>query len=370
MHLGPRSQTAECAGTRKDLPRLFPAVKKRGAWHLAMGVFRRNSHLALHFRRRRKREAHRRAAQQQQRAELASDLSAWKALGDQRRSLAAAAEQRGQSWAERAEAEGLPIDEVGSRANRRCAQFIAARGLKRGVSPWRRDVGVGPVQTWVEYCREAAVPNDATLRRIVSDSLSFPLTAAFAARLVGVTASAQAGRLSLLVLGAEVGSELGGLSKWTELLGAHGLGARELHVCFVGPRVPSSLDGTTQTLSSADGVASFAFLRGAWHEPDVQARVPPAHALPQMALAFNSGLAEHAAGWIPTLRDVLHKRRVPLACTSYHSPEAELDARTLVVSHSHACMQAIYVPLLPMAVPCMDACRPPVPMLYPWLCMH
>jgi hypothetical protein len=49
------------------------------------------------------------------------------------------------------------------------------------------------------------------------------------------------------------------------------------------------------------------------------------------ARRYNSGLAEHAAGWLPTLRDLYWHKRVPLALTSYHAAEAQLDARTLAV---------------------------------------
>jgi hypothetical protein len=140
------------------------------------------------------------------------------------------------------------------------------------------------------------------------------------------------GRLSLLVLGPEVGSELSGRSKWAELLDGHGLGATELCVCFCGPRVPTSLDGAERRVLIPSGVLRFAFLRGVWHDPRVQARVPLVHSAPQLALAFNSGLADYAAGWLPTMRALFWQRGIPLACTSYHAPEAELDARTLAVS--------------------------------------
>lgn len=139
----------------------------------------------------------------------------------------------------------------------------------------------------------------------------------------------------LLVLGAEDSELAAPESTWGELLGAHGLGwegdGARLGVLFVGPRVPARLDGASRTVRTPHGALHLAYLRGAWHEDVVQSRVPPTHATPQLALAFNSGLADYATGWLPTLRDLYWRRGVPLACTSYHQPEAELDARTLAV---------------------------------------
>ena len=177
---------------------------------------------------------------------------------------------------------------------------------------------------------QSEMPRGRAMRAIASDALSFPLTVAHAAHLAGVTADAT-GRLSLLILGPERGAELSGRSKWAELLDGHGLGAREVCACFVGPRVPASLDGRCTLQRTSAGTLRFAFLRGVWHDAAVRARAPATHRAPQLALAFNSGLAEHAPGWLPTLRQLYWGSALPLACTSYHAPEAELDARTLAV---------------------------------------
>ena len=132
-------------------------------------------------------------------------------------------------------------------------------------------------------------------------------------------------------------AELSGLAKWAELLGdAHGLNCSRLHVLFCGPEVPRKLDGTTRRVPHGDsGELVCAFVRDTWHGASA-APAPPVAALlaahpPQLALCFNSGLAEHARSWLPTLSDLYWRRRVPIACTSYHRPEAELDARTLAV---------------------------------------
>ena len=183
------------------------------------------------------------------------------------------------------------------------------------------------------------MPADAALRTVASDALSFPLTAAFAARLANVTADASTGRLTLLVLGAEA-SELSGLSKWQELLSdSHGLGATSATILFVGPRVPKSLDGQSKVVQppqppsgsksqlARGGELRLSFVRGFWHH--VRHRIAAELQRPQLALAFNSGLAEHADGWLPTLDALYHGLHCPLAFTSYHGPEAELDARTL-----------------------------------------
>ena len=115
---------------------------------------------------------------------------------------------------------------------------------------------------------------------------------------------------------------------WAELLdGSHGLHASSLCVLFAGPHVPEKLDG--QNRVGCGGALRMCFLRGLWHE--ARHRTPSDLPPPQIALAFNSGLAEHAAGWLPTLQALYFGLRLPLAFTSYHQPEAELDARTLAV---------------------------------------
>ena len=268
-----------------------------------------------------------RALQRDNRRELADDLRKWINASATRRQLAAVAAERGESVEAQAAALGLPFDKRMHARHRDCAQYIAKGGLRRGVPPWMRESHVGPVGSWREYELASGMPGGATQRAVISDSLSFPLTAAHALRLAGV--SAIDGRLSLLVLGPEIGAELSGRLKWGELLGeAHGLGARELWVCFCGPLVPRALDGVTRRLRTRTGDLHFAFFRGMWHDAHVRLHTHPA---PQIALAFNSGLAEHAQGWLPTLRRLFWARRVPLALTSYHAAEAELDARTLVV---------------------------------------
>ena len=270
---------------------------------------------------------------------LRTDLGRWLLLGRQRRMLAeaAAASTQGDEsvealWLSRAAAESLPIDQAGYARHLRSAKYIATHRLKRGQSPWSRTAApIGPVASWAEYKREASMPSsNGAFCDVVSDSLSFPLTAAFAARIAGVDASTSGGRLTLLILGAEVGSELGGLAaKWGELVGlSHGLGARALTLLFVGPEVPRRLDGVSRHVSARSGDDILAvFARGLWH--DVHPTLPPELARPQLALCFNSGLAEHAGSWLPTLRHLYWEARCPIACTSYHQPEAELDARTL-----------------------------------------
>ena len=133
------------------------------------------------------------------------------------------------------------------------------------------------------------------------------------------------------------------------MLGALGLGATEVSVAFVGPRVPRALDGKTTSKRSAHGKLRFTYLRGLWHE--AATRLPAADS-PDLALAFNSGLADYAASWLPTLRHLYWECGVPIAFTSYHKPEAELDVRTLAVrlgvraSHLH-CEANPYASALP-----------------------
>ena len=285
---------------------------------------------------------------QTERRELAEDLSAWVALAAQRRAAFDAAEATGADWAAQAAAQGLPVDAKQYDLHDRCSAFIASRSLERGVPFGASAAGmIGTCSGWRDYERAVEMPKTAAARAVLSDCLSFPLTAAYAAQIAGVGGGGDA--LSVLVLGAE-DSELNGLSKWAEMLRVGRHGTRELRVCFVGPRVPTRLDGSETTLrhdpAGDDGAKSakgggerapplllrFAFVRGHHHEAHVRARVPAAFAAPQLALAFNSGLAEHAGDWLPTLRPLLWgPRPIPLALTSYHKPEAELDARTLAV---------------------------------------
>ena len=233
--------------------------------HVAMrGPHRRGSRLARWTFRRHQR---RRAWLAKERAELAEDLSRWTELAIKRRALFDAAEARGVDWQAQAEAQGLPVDAKSLALHNACAKLIAARALRRGIPFWRRSpqsdlMGVAlPCSNWREYERAAAMPSGAANRAVLSDSLSFPLTAAYAARVARVSATPDTDKqcLSLLILGAEVGSELSGrAAKWGELLGSgHGLGTvRELRVCFVGPRVPRRLDGTQRTATipmSAEG---------------------------------------------------------------------------------------------------------------------
>lgn len=289
--------------------------------------------------------------------ELDSDLKEWRQLCAQRQQLAKAASERGQSWEEQAAAQKLEIDKRGFARHQKCMDYIQKKNLQRGVSPWLRKRALGgldqpPPETWQAYADAAGVPTSTAARAVISESLSFPLTAAHAARLAGITADPSTGCLSLLVLGAEFGAELSGLEKWAELTGdGHGLGeVRTLHILFCGPEVPAKLDGETRHFETATGCTlTCAFVRGAWHRRMADVLAPDSGLLPaeddasdgdggvanlglaQLALCFNSGLAEHAAEWLPSLRDLFWRRRVPLACTSYHQAEAELDARTLAV---------------------------------------
>jgi hypothetical protein len=287
-------------------------------------TFRRGSHLDSWVRRQRMKRRRLVA----QRGTLDSDLQEWVELTFQRKMLASAAEANDQSWEEQALAQKLPVDKAGHARHMQCTEFIATHGLRRGVCPWSRTARIEAVENWEEYERLAGLPKGETLRMVYSDALSFPLTAALAARTAGI-AAAPNGQLSLVVLGPE-GAELAGRKKWAELLNGHGLNVHNLFVSFVGPEVPKRLDGTSlHARTEAGGEMHFLFLRGLWHDPKVQLRLTEAHATPQLALAFNSGFAEHAKDWLPTFRDLFWRREVPLACTSYHPPEAELDCRSL-----------------------------------------
>ena len=308
------------------------------------------------------------------RAELRKDLAQWLSLGTYRAKLAHNAAEAGRSWEEQAKLEQLPIDTKGHALHLKCLAYIEKHGLQRGQSPWLRSHQLSVprkdapatlhLKDWPAYVRAADVPDGAALRAIISESLSFPLTAALAARLACVTADPISGCLSLLVLGAEMGAELSGLEKWAELLGdSHGLGdVRSLHVLFCGPKIPAKLDGETRHFRAATGeLLTCAFARGAWHGQAKSTVLANTSLLPsedsaadgeggeanigypQLALAFNSGLAEHASSWMPSLKDLYWGQRIPLACTSYHKPEAELDARSLAVllGVPHGCMHCM-----------------------------
>ena len=80
------------------------------------------------------------------------------------------------------------------------------------------------------------------------------------------------------------------------------------------------------------------FLRGVYHAVCHHALAleePP----PALAIAYNSGIADFASSWAPTVRALL-AARVPLAFTSYHAPEAGLDARTLAALGARVVVRA------------------------------
>lgn len=282
---------------------------------LKLSKHRRNSRLHLWTQRKLIQRRIRRA----NRNELKQDLIEWLSIGAQRSELAEAAAARGETWEQQAKLQHLEIDSRAYALNLKCYEYIQKHNLQRGVTPWLREAPLSkPANNWREYAEAAGVPRGGAVRSVISESLSFPLTAAFAARLSGVQADPNSGLLSLLVLGAEMGAELSGLEKWAELLGdSHGLGhVRSLHVLFCGPRVPTKLDGETRSFrNDRDELLTCAFVRGPWHErcadilaessgllpsedDAIDAELGQANiGLPQLCLAFNSGLAEHAGQW-------------------------------------------------------------------------
>ena len=154
-------------------------------------------------------------------AELDADLHEWRALTAQRTRIAEAAALRGESWEQQAKRQKLDIDTRGQELHAKVSEYISKQRLQKGTSPWLREEPLAEVpDSWEAYVRVASVPRGDALRAVISESLSFPLTAAHAARIAGVTADPSSGCLSLLVLGAEMGAELSGLEKWAELLGS------------------------------------------------------------------------------------------------------------------------------------------------------
>jgi hypothetical protein len=229
-------------------------------------------------------------------------------------------------WKQQALTQGLPIDRKGHALHVRCARYIQRRQLRRGEPIWQSkpvdDDSAAHLTSWESFARVAHLPVEASQRAVITDALSFPLTAALALKLVGIGSC----ELSVLILGAEE-AELAGLTKWFELL--HALGSKSARLLFVGPLVPRKLDATSERILGPEGrVLHVHHARGHFHDVSVQARVPSEHMAPQLALACNSGLAEHVRDWAPTLRALIGFG-IPFACTSYHAPEADLDARTL-----------------------------------------
>ena len=312
---------------------------------------------------------------------LEIDHAEWSALCEQRRQLAEACAARGLSWEAQAEEQGLPVERAALQLHQRCQRLIKAHALRRGVPLWQPSAPYGdgaqhaPLAGWDAWVEATSMPVSLeglgriaprdwpALRALVTDALSPPLTAAHALRLLrahghehGRTTTHGKGagpskpsRLSVLVLGAE-GFELGGRSKWLELCRAFP-SARRVVVVFVGPGVPASLHGKTRTVRTT-GVGSgggggvggsggdsgggggvgglqrlrLRFVRGVYHEALRNGELPTEARAPQLALALNSGLADFYSSWGPTLSALL-AARVPLACTSYHAQEAELDVR-------------------------------------------
>ena len=185
---------------------------------------------------------------------LKRDLADWLNLSHQRRELAEQSEAAGLTWVAQAERQGLPIDGRGLKLHMRCAAFIAKHKVRRGVATWHSDgLNCADVpDSWDDFAASRRVPRGVARRAVISDALSFPLTAALALRVANVVDERSVpAELSLLVLGAEAGAELGGWSKWFELLWV--TGSTDATLTFVGPRVPKALDGTRRVLTETGG---------------------------------------------------------------------------------------------------------------------
>jgi len=275
---------------------------------------------------------------------LDADMAGWTALCAQRRELAAASEARGLSWAEQAEEQGLPVDAAALRLHERCAGLISRHELRPGVPPWQPAAPYASPASWDAFADATGMPGGSegapwrlgegrlavarrdgpALRAVLTDALSPPLTAVHALRLAGWGCASGVSELRLLVLGAEGGAELSGAAKWLELLRALP-GVKRAYVFFVGPEVPKRLHRTRRTLRLGGAFCKLCFVRGTFHEAEA---LPRRARAPHLALALNSGLYDLHRSWTPTLAALL-AARVPLALTSYHAQEAELDARTL-----------------------------------------
>lgn len=264
---------------------------------------------------------------------LASDLASWIELSKRRRALALFNERRGVDWERQAMEQNLPINRTGLSLHQRCRNYISRHRLGRGDITWSssREVADLAELSWNAFAKATNMPHNAAHRALITDSLSFPLTAAFALRQTrGLSAAGQT--VSLLVLGAERDSELAGLSKWFELLkslhNVEGKSVRHGRIVFVGPGVPADLHAITHRLEDGNGLTlELTYACGPFHQPKVQELIAR-HSSFHLALAYNSGLAEHVSSWAPTLR-ILFRSGIPLAFTSYHIHEAMLDARTL-----------------------------------------
>ena len=146
-----------------------------------------------------------------ERRQLARDLQEWQALGARQTALVEAADGRGEAWEAQAQAQGVEFDAASVALHEQCAAYIAQHGVRRGRPPWMRRVALPePVTSWAAYAQAAQQPADAVLRAVASDSLSFPLTAAYACHLAGVRANPRTGQLSLLILGPEA-AEIAGI---------------------------------------------------------------------------------------------------------------------------------------------------------------
>ena len=286
---------------------------------------------------------------------LSRDLQNWRALVRERRALAEAS--AGLTWEEQAAAERLPVDLDGLALHRACGRLIAKRGLRRGETPggWRppRHALCPLPRSWRSLAAAAAMPGGNARRALITDALSFPLTALHALRLqYGAEIQAHDGYLSITILGAEVGAELAGCQKWLVLLRALPA-ARAVRLLFVGPRVPARLAGQRRRLHLGRRKLELRFLRGVYHDVCHHALAleePP----PALAIAYNSGVADFASSWAPTVRALL-AARVPLAFTSYHAPEAGLDARTLATLGARVVVRAAPNPFSSM-LPHLDEC--------------
>ncbi|KAL3917428.1 MAG: hypothetical protein SGPRY_006405 [Prymnesium sp.] len=230
---------------------------------------------------------------------LSRDLAAWVGLCASRRALAQQAARRGIGIDAQALAQKLPVDRKSFKLHERCARFISRHRLRRGVlvGSFEPPASTSVLPVLRDWSQVHQLPKTEPRRAVATDALSFPLTAALALSVAEV-AILPGGTLFLLLLGPELGSELRAEAKWFQMLhyarDTTGQSLRSAHIAFVGPRVPERLHSCTKQLTDNFGrKLLLTFARGVYHAPDIRQSLAK-HGTPHLAVAFNSGLAEHA----------------------------------------------------------------------------
>jgi hypothetical protein len=168
---------------------------------------------------------------------------------------------------------------------------------------------------------------------VLTENLSFPLTVLFSLHklynlgqnyhmfIQALPEIPQLGKtLTIHVLGAQEITELMMSVKYREITSCLP-GVDSLEIFMIGPQV--------RDMTRNDMLGKFlgiTCVNGLYH--DVFHKIPENHRIPQLAIAFNCGVADTPNTWIPTIQ-FLTKQRIRASFTSYCDSEGQKDAKII-----------------------------------------